>query len=392
MSQNFSKYVDGDANVPIPIQLPSHLASLETTGPFFWRLSANRLLPPKLKILKIENGEWDLLSRPAAARLLTNLPDTIEDLDLTGAGSVVIPPQALPHLRTLKSNNSTVVGIENLLRSLDSWSLGDSEQVPLDLVPRNLSTLKLYMGSDSKTFDVRALPQNLKELRISTVSVADLRFLPRSLRRLTLSIGPDTAVQHLTGLPEMIEELDISGGVVVLGQREEYFEGQPLLADIGSLPHGLKKLKISGCKLESIEQLPSGLLELQLEGAGSVQYLENLPRGLQVLGLSKMTVDKIEKILPDSLQKLIVRGTTLHDIRGLPASLREIEVDGEAISNLDNLPKSLQILKLYGIPSTMRNLPSLLHRLEIYGHISRTELRYLPGSVRALVLKQSPDD
>lgn len=134
-------------------------------------------------------------------------------------------------------------------------------------------------------------PQLLSERRNSR----KFRCLNASMRRKTLADflpGRHDYAKMLTRLPKTLEELDVSGTDITR---------------LPPLPRGLKKLRAQGCKfLNSIEELPDSLEEIQISDCPQLEYLPRLPRGLKNIMMWSTAVRAIHYI-PDGVEEMDLR-------------------------------------------------------------------------------------
>jgi len=131
---------------------------------------------------------------------------------------------------------------------------------------------------------------------------------------------------------------------------------------VEKLPRNLKCIIFSDYFNQPLDNLPSGLLELNLKFC----YDFNHPLDF----------------LPDSLNKLIIGIGFNQPLDNLPRGLKHLLIQSECYSNpLDNLPQNLEILELeiYDYQYELNNLPENIKYIIIlchYKHIDKLFRKY----------------
>jgi hypothetical protein len=143
MAGGFSNVIEGNANVRNTVELPAHLSSLETQLPFYKEILDHGVVPPELRTLKLQNGlALFIFKGSSQPRLvLPDLPKSLETLELDSVGAVVVLPKSMPHLKSLKIDQSGLEGFENLPNSLEDLYLNHPGQIQIRSFPPQLGRL-----------------------------------------------------------------------------------------------------------------------------------------------------------------------------------------------------------------------------------------------------------
>ena len=153
-----------------------------------------------------------------------------------------------------------------------------------------------------------------------------------------------------------------------------------------NLPLGLKKLYLSGVKIDEMEKfdnLPLGLEELIIKNCWTkfstdmttdmtidmimdmttlrfIEYLENLPETLKKLNCSDNKIKNLEN-LPSGLKYLDCSNNYLTALNNLPIGLEELHCASNQIILIERLPHTLKIANCIGNPLISKpNCPNSL--------------------------------
>lgn len=375
--------------------LPAELESLEIIGPS--PTLPVRRLPSSLRALSVQ---W----HPRYGQLPASLRDlTVQGQDLRSPKA--IPPRTR-HLRILDTSIENLVGMSGTVESLTirgsalmslkgipgtvvSLELEGTEIPSLDGLPLNLKHLALR--NNGKDLVVDRLParlsslvlhgylRQLPSLKLNTPALAalDLKLvfwdaddLPSFVTRLRLAPSNQGSLASLSG-NRMLEYLDLPGY-----DSTELVDLPPNLRFLGlsfssivhlpQLPKNLEGLDISGVTLDSLE--PIGNLQhlrVLIYRWTRANRIGRLPRSLERLSLKGARhLGEVDLTMLPNLRQLDVSDTGIRELPDLPASLIELDISNSYISRIRSYPPRLESLTLHHgqlgelgkAPSTLKSL------------------------------------
>lgn len=191
---------------------------------------------------------------------------------------------------------------------------------------------KLYVGFGSLT--VPKLPDSLVKLCLDGVLNADR--LPAGLR--VLEVRPDLPGFHHIYLPSGLKKL--------VFRKEVHLPLQP--DQLEGLPNGLEELDLGAINRfrGSMDKLPESLKILRLPKVFKEGPLM-LPRSLEVLHMGEWTDDTLDYAnLPATLRELTVSKDFCLPLRVLPETLQKVHLRSGFRQLLEDLPKGLVVIGL----------------------------------------------
>ena len=179
-------------------------------------------------------------------------------------------------------------------------------------------------------------------------------------KNLTSLIIGTTDLNTLSQLPAGLIELYVSSNIQ--------------LTSLPDLPVGLNTLACQSNALTSLPTLPSSLMYLICSN-NNIKILPTLPPGLKTLSCSFNPI-KILPALPSTMTSIYCNSDSLSSLPTLPSSLGFLNCGENLIFNLPNLPPSLH--HLYCTNNGLSNLPTLPSSL-YYLDCSNNQFANLPS-------------
>lgn len=138
------------------------------------------------------------------------------------------------------------------------------------------------------------------------------------------------------------------------------------LEEIGILPKRLEILNCSDNYIDKLDNLPETLQELYCDG-NAIEKLDNLPPKLESLICDNNKIETLDN-LPDSLNYLDCNNNSIKKINKLPENLTNLDCGlNDELDYLCNLPLGLNSLKIYDC-ELLKTLPSNLILLNNLTH------------------------
>jgi hypothetical protein len=322
------------------------------------------LIIQKINIEDVEEnpGELNLSEMDIVSLEYAKIPEHIFKLDLSGNSLDTLKhiPQFITHLNVQGNNIKNFEGCPPNLIDLD---ISINPIANLDHIPRQLKRLSIFCDNIKKD-----LPRNLETLKLINSKIDSLSDLPRSLKILYLK-NVTVKNKKLEGIPQNLEYLyfryinfnDFEHIPVSLEQLGIEDSNLPEIPQSFKNLINLRNLRINGCKLSKIDNLPPNLSSLVLPN-NKIKTIENLPQKLEYLNLDyNYDISKIENI-PRTLKSFEARSTDIEEIQNLPNTLEILDLSGTKIQVVHNLPQELvnlylsstKIHKLKSLPSTIK--------------------------------------
>lgn len=132
---------------------------------------------------------------------------------------------------------------------------------------------------------------------------------------------------------------------------------------LNNLPSNLEHLIFNTNYKNSLDYLPNGLKNLELNGACYIP-LHNLPLSLKKLSVGcRYNLPFIN--LPEGLESLILSEFYQVELKNLPPNLKDLYIGSDYYLPLVNLPDSIETLSISGSPEYIDKLPLKLKILNI---------------------------
>ncbi|EFA79023.1 hypothetical protein PPL_08492 [Heterostelium album PN500] len=338
------------------------------------------------------------------------LPESLTSLsfryDFNEPLSIRYPP---PHLKSLNLELTYFdkpIKEGDLPKTLERLKLGYSFNQPFEpgVLPPSLKILK-YQGNHA--LRVGSLPPNLKKFKASVLwlpsikslsnlkslsifngfQTIDTSYLPSSLTRLKIATGRlKSKIPSMKNICSIIATYDIDE---IFKDRSQYqFEYLKVISsNQESLGLKMKHLEISiyGDKTENVRGLPDGIetLTIGTDYRDSL-VIDDIPPSVRKLVIHSLDFfkkkEKIEEILPNSLQELVILHSGIISTKGnfdsdiLPESLQSLTLPSIQLPQ-PRIPKNLVM-----IPSGENNL--WLRTLDDHHYLFFTEH---PNFISAIV-------
>jgi hypothetical protein len=287
----------------------------------------------------------DLVILGTGVKSLRNLPNSVRRLTVVQNGNLVIDslPAHLERLETttsLPKKNALPSSVTTLILS----SLGPVE-VPGSIVnlelrksqifgplPKGLDSLKLADAESSLPLD--KIPTTLHHLKIQWPNGTGFGSLPKDL--VELDVSRSQALTSLAGLGP-VRDLNIS----MTG-----------IQNLREVPKSVETLRFEVCGAVSLTTFPPSLKYLDLGECSSLDLIENIPGGLEVLDVHGTALSKLPA-LPDSLTTLDISNTKIRGhLPRLPLRLKELILHTGQIDTLEGLPNSVRIMRFRRQPES----------------------------------------
>ncbi len=313
---------------------------------------------------------------------LNNLPETLEELDLSfGDHKITNLDNLPPNLKLLKLGKITFK-LDNLPHKLEFLELKSDGTNNFEYLPDSLKNLRIYFVEETK-INLDLLPSSLESLEIYGRYIGQLNNLPYGLKKLHL---PNLYPLEVYNLPTSINELKI-------GLRYKYLSN--LFLNSKANEYDLKILRIGySYKNHSVSKSSFDLKTIPL----SVEELEFGDEFNQKLCFLSSNLKKITfgfnfkyNICPDDLPDTIESITFGYNfnlkIDKYPNNLKYLEFGRNFSQNLDNLPIGLTCLVINErFCQTLNNLPKTLKILKFDDLAKFKDELQLPDSLEILVL------
>lgn len=228
-------------------------------------------------------------------------------------------------------------------------------------LPRSLQTFECWIGSDTKTVNVGALPSSLRSFSFSGTSSkltpSEAALLPRELEELNTPTDDRSPKELIAALPPRLRSwkvyspLELSDDLLALLPRSLTFTNATISVTaktVSFLPPNLTELGVTSNDLNMLSKLPLGLKMLSSCRAAELIHCESgttpsLPPNLErLLNFSAEILDFVT--LPESLMQLSLvdtRFTTAHALL-LPQGLQSLDLFDFEPESLAHLPQGLQ--------------------------------------------------
>jgi Leucine-rich repeat (LRR) protein len=158
--------------------------------------------------------------------------------------------------------------------------------------------------------------------------VTDLRSLPGQV--LGLDVAGSSSLVSLAGINPDTTDLDISSTAV------------PNLRDV---PDKVTTLRFESCNATGLSKFPANLKHLYLGGCSKLDLLEDIPKGLLTLDVHGAPLSELPE-LPDSLTLLDISHTKItRHLPKLPPHLEELILNTYQVDTLEGLPKTVKKLR-----------------------------------------------
>ena len=363
-------------NIPESMNFLINIKELDVSGDFFHTSS----------IVVIPDSIGDLMSLKSlnlSFSQVSSLPESIgnlsslQNLDLSST-RISSLPETIGNLTSLQSLSLSLTKISSLpesignLTSLQSLSLSLTKISSLSESIGNLPSLQIL---DLSYTQIRSLPEsigNLPSLQSLNLSNTKISFLPKSIWNLTSLQGLSLRYTQIRFLPESIGKLT---SLQSLNLSATQISSLP--ENIGNLT-SLQNLDLSSTKISSLPESIGNLTRLQSLDLRStkVSFLpESIGKltSLQSLFLSHMKIGSLPESMWNlsSLQNFDLNNT---QIRSLPESIGKLT----SLQSLD-----LRGTQINSLPESMWNLSSL-QSLDLRG----TQINSLPESIGNLTRLQ----
>lgn len=375
-------------HIPASIESLTIVGAKSITNDFFYQLSALT----KLRSLTIKN------CHSLGLHQLSQLPQCLLELDLSGSGASIQPDACfyLPRaLKTLKMNGWDHFGDDELalvpkelqLLEVEGWNISASGLKTITQMPLKALNISRIACDDFYT-GLQNLPKSLETLYCcqNSISSYDLEPLAQctNLKMLDLSFSDGPLDECYIPFPKSLETLHIAYSGALHKKTIQSLKG---LANC-------KMLSLAGSMIENsdLEWLPDSLEHVDLALCTKLTDV-----GIMQLGaleqLKSLILDGCDQIrgiglqhLAKCLKKLSLAGCNRlsgKSLRELPKDLEELSLDScelVMVEDIDKLPAKLQTLSLArcitlenSVAEPLSTLP-LLHKVSFEGCPKITEV------------------
>jgi hypothetical protein len=298
-------------------------------------------------------------------------------------------PSSLEYLDLGRSYNKSLDKLENT--KLKVLKLGDEFNQTVDKLPKYL--IELEFGRDFSR-NVNNLPGSLQKLSFGKYFNNQVDNLPGSLKELYFDKYFNQDVSNLpTSLTRIIfgsRFNQITLSFTRLKNLKYLVFNKDYDQKLDNLPYNLEQLDIHGNFNQTINNLPTNLKVLSIEGVDFNHSIDFLPSKLEFLSITVDDFNKSIDNLPISLKEIKLKGAEFNqpvDKLNTLKNLTHLEFGIEFNQPIEGrLPDSLEILELgMKFDKEVKNLPKNLEIL-ILGDTFNKSIDLLPDDLTVLTL------
>lgn len=238
----------------------------------------------------------------------------------------------------LRMNKLDTVEKDKLPPNLDFLDLENNELTKLtpDMIPNSLTGIDLSHNRITN-FEGGDFP-NITEFSISSNPIQNVVFPPNTE---FLSID-DCGLGSPTRWPKRLKDLSASNNLCSEfpsfpeTTRTINISFNQSVTRLPYIPEGVKELNISGCNIYTVRRLPSSLVKFFAADAGIKYFHVTLfPPNLKKLDLSGNKLDQIPA-LPSKLVEADLSGNVLDTLKNVPHSMTKLDISDNCFTELDD--------------------------------------------------------